>query len=405
MGSFKRSPLNGEISIWVSRVDALNQQGNELSWDSEAGLIKRYFRSNHEHRTGLCRLPDKAYGALGFDFDEQERIDEWRTSLLRLFDSYLYVAREERPAFDGGGEYFAEYSHGNGADQNVVYSLDDVYLAPAQIRHNALMSCGSNRVGGLVTKMLFTRHSAITSGASNYYHTDEGYMDCLIAGQTYGQASIQHPNSSSVNLLVGDWSLKPKMFPANATPRIRRFTIVDNPTVTGVPTRFAIDAYDNDGTLDSIELYPEGWGHRRDLMPWQAGEYEPVVYAFSDTITYTYEKTGRFPVRVLVADNYKGWAWREDTITVNQGSSHAGPVPGVRVRAPEMIVVMGDVVKRIPVEAFPATLRVFSPSGRQVLARTVRSARERVMLHDVPAVCVIKIDAPGATKADFVVRF
>jgi len=403
MGSFERAPTS--VNIWVSRVDALDRSAAPLAWGSEVDLIKRYFQTNHEQRMGVCRLPHKAYGALGFDYDEPERITQWREDLLAFYPAYQYVERNERPAFDGGGQYFAEFSHGNGADRNVVYTFDDVLLAPAQIRHNCLMSCGANTIGGMLTKMLFTCHSLITSGQANYRHTDETYMDLLRDGKSYGEAHIACPDLSLWDHLVGDWSLKPMMNPDNATPRIRRVTIVDTPVVTGVPVRFAVNAYDNDGALETIEFYPEGYGILRDGPFLGGGEYEPVVYAYSDTFEYTFEEAGTFTSRVLVGDDYKAWAWRNVTVTVNDGGSYARNDARLDRPTTELNLTIGGRVVAIPVASFPVSLRVVDLQGRNVEAHTVGSPHQRVVLRKKSGVCMLEIESAGVEMSRRTVRF
>ena len=396
MDSFEPSP--SKVHIWVSRVDALNTKGTEFSWGSEITLMKRYLQANHDHRSGKCRLPHMSYGAITEHFDREQKDgththDKWEANLVRLYPAFTFVGTDERKAYDGGGEYFVEYSHGN-TNSNQIYGVDALLKAPAQVRHNAMGSCGET-VGGIATIQLFGRHGAITTGRYSWFHMKTEYMNLLIAGKTFGEAHIECPMISTGALLIGDWSLKPMMHPANKMPILTNVEVQGN-AVTGTPTTFSIDAHDPDGSLRTIELYPEGWGK---------GDKEPVVFNYSPTFQYTFSKKGSHKIRIMVADEYKAWAWEDITVNVEQGPAFTKQQHIMRGGSRNVTVIAGKKVRKIPVGNFPAMVQLYSLSGRLVRSYTIQNQQQHLVLPNNSGVSIFKIITKNTIDNDFVVQY
>ena len=396
MSSFVRSPNN--IDIWVSRIDALDKNGRELFWGSEVSLIKRYFQTNHEHRTGVHRLPHTSYAAVHFlmfhkDNDGKYNYVKYGEELERLYPKYLFVGSAERRAFDGGGEYCFEYAHG-GSNGNDIYDETAILKTPAQVRHNAMSSCGET-VGGIATKQIFGKHGGITTACYfGLFHSRE-LMNGLIAGKTFGESYLLGPDLSSSTFLYGDWTLKPMMYPANEMPKIKNITIT-NTAVVGQPTTFSVEASDDDGTLETIEFYPEGFG-------W--GNKEPETYNYSDTFQYAFNKTGKHYARVMISDNYKAWAWADIVIDVGDGNVFTSNHIAQHTPTRTVTIIAGTSIKKIPVPAFPVTIQTFKLNGTHLTTYRIENARQKLILPKYSGMHILKLRTTNSTATTIFTQF
>jgi hypothetical protein len=344
---------NPPRNIWVSRIVSPG-----TNYGSEITMLRRALDANHDYRTGASRLPHTAFAyctavksGLVNDTNTVTRLKEvWPQGDFRGGPSgtnkWFLPERTELRNLDGydcvgadclavGGEIFEQVSDAEPNDILIDGGgrifIDGLYHLVNQVRFHVYYACDCGCYGGFVNNLITTRGGgcvlAVASSGTGLGSLQGEYMlgqcsledtsfrQLLKAGESMGAAAVQYYAFRSVyndrTMFYGDLSLGAMAAPSNSLPVIRGFTQTTNAGYLG----FAVDAYDPDGTVSSIEWFLEGYDY---------GRAAPTFSGAATNVAYAYPATGVYTARVEVIDGYKARTWREMVVTVT--SVLSGPV-------------------------------------------------------------------------------
>ncbi len=337
-------------NIWVSRIIA-----PDTTYGSEETLLRRALDANHDYRTGVSRLPYKAYlyetamKSLGAeDTNAANRLkgiwpeadcrggpsgtNKWFVTNRPELRHYIST---DGSVYDGvgadcmvaGGEWFEEISDGLQGGLLLgdgLITTAGLYYYINQVRFHVYMSCDDGVYGGYANNTLFTRgggcvftmgftHTAGvgTPQISDCSMDDTCFRGLIKAGESIGSAAVQYFAFNSPNnhiaMFYGDMSLGVMAAPSNSPPVIRSLTNAIPRGHSPVIVDFSVNAYDPDGTVSNIEWFLTGYDF---------GRATPTCSGLATNISYAFLTPGVYTSRVEVVDNYKARAWLENVITV-----------------------------------------------------------------------------------------
>lgn len=301
--------------IWVSRISAPtnNFYGDELM------LTKRYFKANHDYRTGAHRVAHTAYvvNLLNSSIDYN--------LYLQVFPEVIGKAAhraDENPmlwAYNSkGGEVLDMNSHGayegfmHEDNDRWIITPHEIFDATSNIRiflnggcwgmagDNSAPNCHLFTRGGA---SLFATGCAGSNAMAQYSFADPRmrYMANMRAqlakGERYGRAWIRSGMAVMLSLnMFGDPTIRPNLYPANQGPAISSFTADDTAGQPPLTVNFTAAAAGTDTTLATYEWFPEGFN-------W--GINNPVKAGLTETsCQVTYTKPYTYEARVEVMDHY-----------------------------------------------------------------------------------------------------
>ncbi|MHC4607631.1 MAG: C25 family cysteine peptidase, partial [Planctomycetota bacterium] len=254
--------------IWVSRMWALETDGDDSQFGDERTLLLRALKANHEYRTGISRLPHAAYNYTISSTDQDDYLNA-----LEVWPEAENAA--PRLAFLRGAELMHEMSHGSSTSyaSNSV-TLWNIHDLVAQARFALVTSCSSGAFGGVVNNQLLTRDGGnvlsvgarVTCSGSaftilNRSGQDKRFRALLAAGETWGDALLTEyafGNQESA-VFYGDLSIPVKASPANKMPVITS-DVTASRTSGQAPlsVEFQATASDPDGSTLYYDWYVEG---------------------------------------------------------------------------------------------------------------------------------------------------
>ncbi len=364
MDAFQTEGYVDQTDIWVSRMWALDGQGNELEYGSEEDLMARMLEANHLFRTGASRMPDVAYAydeISGFynGSDPQFLTEVWSEAIgsqgSRFLETDYGIGGAD--AWLAGGRLFDQESHGwDNTYMNGKFGMDDLYTVLAQQRFAMMTSCTSGELGGIANNQLFTRGGAnvLTIAPSTTAFTndfvifnnspaDAAFRTALADGSSWGDAMIQSYPLDYITrrfaMFYGDLSVQASYAAHNDMPVLAELSADTLDTQVGQAVTFNLDAYDPDGRIEKVEWFMDGYDF---------GRSGPTAVTDGSTgqLSHTFTEEGVYRIRVEIVDEYHARAWRELTVNVGpdvRGAKVIASTPsGINVRAGQQIAVLFD---------------------------------------------------------------
>ena len=232
-----------DLDIWVSRINALDSRGNELSWGSEVALIINALNTNHAVRTGALRYQRRAIYYDRFIANE-ERQQREMANLREVFPVVERMPPKTAWPLESGSTLINIEVHGN---TNYYEKISTQYLRDNGVRsHFAnINACQAGRLGGVVNSHILIEGSGnvLSMGLSDSifptfnlaYDKFRPTRELLAEGLGVGSALLFEFPTTFMYYLMFHGDLSIPMFPGGrVTPKRGDFN--------------------NDGVLDAADI-------------------------------------------------------------------------------------------------------------------------------------------------------
>ncbi|MFW5859450.1 MAG: malectin domain-containing carbohydrate-binding protein [Planctomycetota bacterium] len=317
LDSFSPYIGNMDPEHWLSRVDALDRKGRELSIGHEGELIARYFRHLHRWRTGALRLPHQTVTAMTDEFDIDlygpedlgmeeplPRHEVWGLYCTQVWPDYIFVGKNAANGLSDGGEYFMELSHGykNGTSTQ-VHNLGFFHGQPCMFHFVVNGSCHVNGLGNMDSQSLFGRDSAVLWAGAGDIALGLNWREAIAEGLPVGRIILERdPDWQYSAHQYGDLTVRVTAHADNRLPSCTSATSDRSVVGQGEPVAIDVAGSDPDDTIGAIHVHPKGW---------YSGKSERLTANPGETFTVTYQRPHVYRPFALVEDSYGAFGWKQ----------------------------------------------------------------------------------------------
>jgi len=307
------------LHIWVSRIQAYDNVQFKGMVNELTGM-KRYFKANHDYRSGITRYSHKAYFFLAFKDERDNYLSEKYLQVWNGLEQTKMDTSSPVSWYGKGGEFIDLSLHGNPGAFHEQFetskhwariSPEDVFEAPFSIRFMMTSACNCGYPGHVVNSHILARNGGclLAMGHNNYAgvglntlvwspaaKSGDKALALLASGERWGRVMIRCGGGmrNFINFVYGDLSLKPCMYPDNPMPSVTSLSADKLNGVVPFTVNLLANATD-DGSINSYEWFPKGYNFGID---------DPVASGLGNTLQTTYTKPYLYRARVEAVDNY-----------------------------------------------------------------------------------------------------